>query len=274
MREQAFRSAAVAATCLAAIVLLNGGSLATTLRIGGTGSGLAAAQAVGDDLAAIDPGFRIEVLPSLGTAGGLQAMMERAIGLALAARRLTPEERARGMTEAACVNTALVLASSLNAPAALGRADLPRLYAEIRPTWPDGSPMKIVLPSRAGTEVAHLSAAVPGLGPAFEKAYKQPWTPVGTTDQENVELAQKIPGSLAIATLLQIRAERLNLRALTLDGVAPKAATIAERAYPFIVRLCLVLPAAPQPEAIKFVEHFRSPAGHALLRSFDAEPGD
>lgn len=221
-----------AATCLGAVLLWSSASTATTLRIGGTGIGLAAMQAVGDNLSAVEPDFRAEVLPSLETAGGLLALRDGAIDLALSGRRLRPEERAGGLTEAACANTALVFASSRSTPGDITRSDLPRLYSEVRPTWPDGTPMKVILRSRAGSEVPFLTATVPGIGEAFEKAYRRPGTPVGATDQENVELAQKIPGSLAVTTLLQVRAERLNLRVLALDGVVPTAGTIANKTYP------------------------------------------
>lgn len=274
MREIFFRATAFAASCLVAAVLWNGATAATTLRIGGTGSGLAAMRAIGESLAADDPDFHAEVLPSMGTTGGLQALKEGAIGLAIAARRLTQEERARGLVEGACVNTAMVFVSSRAAAPGIARAELPRLYSDLRPTWPDGSPMKVILRSRTGSETPYLAAAVPGLGEAFEKAYKQPALPVGATDQENVDLAQKIDGSLAIATLLQIRAERLGLHVLTLDGIAPTAATIADKTYPFILPLCAIVPASPQRAASLFVAHLKSPAGQALLRAFDTAAAD
>lgn len=256
------------------MVLSTGESSAATLRIGGTGMGLAAMQAMGDSLAAVDADIRVEVLPSMGTPGGLAALKAGAIDVAIAARNLTPAERTQGFAEAGCVTTALVFASSLKQVPGIARADLPRFYAEARPTWPDGSPVKVILRSRAGSELPYLAAAVPGLGEALEKAFRQPGLPVGATDQENAELAQKIAGSFAIATLLQIRAERLNLRVLSLDGVEPSPATIADKTYPFTVPFCLALPASPSPEAIKFSDYFHSSAGRALMRSFGTLPAD
>ncbi|MSP50116.1 MAG: hypothetical protein EXQ95_12420 [Alphaproteobacteria bacterium] len=259
MRRRTLQAATVAATCFAAVILWSDGAPAAALRIGGWGSALAAVQAVSTQLAADDPDFRADVWPGLGTMGGLLALQEGAIDLTLAGRRLRPEERAKGMIEAACANTALAFASSLTAPAGLARADLPRLFADVRPAWPDGS---------------QLSAAVPGLGAAFELARKRPWVPVSATDQENVDLAERIAGSLAMTTLLQMRAERPNLRVLILDGVAPTEATIADQTYPLIMPFCLIHMASPPAAAFKFLEHFSSPAGQALLRSFDTTPAD
>ena len=274
MLRPTFHRAGFIVGCLAATILLNYGAHAGTVRVGGTGMGLAAMQAMGEDLTAAQPDIRVEVLPSLGTPGGLRALKEGAIHVAIIARRLTPEEKEQGFAEAGCALSALVFTSSLGAPPGIATKDLARIYTEARPTWPDGSPMKVILRSRAGSEVPYLAAAVPGLGPAFETAYKHPGTPVGATDQENAELAQKVAGSLAIITLLQIRAEHLNLRPLSLDGVAPSAETIANKTYPLPLPVCIVLTNSPQPDAARLAEHFKSPTGQALLRSFSAAPLD
>lgn len=257
-----------------AAVTLGGNALAGTVRVGGTGIGLAAAQRLGEDFAAANPGTRVELLPSLSTSGGIRALREQAIDVAIAATRLSPEDRARGLDEAACLTTALVFVTSLRAPPGIARTDLPRLYAETRPTWPDGTPIKIILRVRTGSEVPYLSAAIPGLGPAFDLAYNRPAVPVSATDQENADLAQKTSGSFAIATLLQVKAEKLNLRALALDGVMPTAETIADKSYPFPLRICLVLSASPSAELTKFLEHVRSPEGQAILRSLDTVPSN
>src|SRR4051812_2150580 len=67
------------------------------VSIGGTGMALAAMQQVGESLTAADPSMRVEMLPSLGTPGGLRALAERAIDIAVIGRSLNAEERARGV---------------------------------------------------------------------------------------------------------------------------------------------------------------------------------
>jgi len=267
-------SIGIGASVVASVLLTAATVAASTVRVGGTGAGLAAVQRMGELFVAAHPGIQVQVLPSLGTPGGLKALGERAIDVAIAGRSLKPAERAAGASEALCVTTALVFASSHAAPPGIATADLPGLFSDPRPTWPDGSPLKPILRSRAGSEVPYLAAAVPGLGPAFDAAYKRPGMPIGATDQENAELAVKVAGSFAITTLLQIRAERLNLRVLPLDGVVPSAATIADKSYPFAMPICLVLPAAPSADAKAFVDYVGSPASAALLRSLDTITAD
>lgn len=242
------------------------------IRLGGTGMALAAMQQLGASLTAAEPSIRVEMLPSLGTPGGLRALSEGAIDLAVAGRSLKPEEKAKGLTEAGCLTTALVFVSSHPAPGGLRTADLPRIYADPSPVWPDGQPLKLLMRSRAGVENAYLTAAVPAMAAAIEKAFTHSGVPVATTDQENADLALRTAGSFTVMTLLQMRAERLDLRVLPLDGVAASTETLANGSYPFSVRVCIVLPDRAKPAATKFAAQFQSASGHALIRSLDATP--
>jgi len=244
------------------------------VRIGGTGIGLRAMERLGEQLADSNAEIAVHVLPSLGTSGGINALLGGAIDIALAARPITPAERQKGLAQAACMTTALVFATP-KAPAngmdeALTSERLPALYADPHPLWPDRSPMKIILRSQAGSEVPYLIEKIPAMAAAFEQAYKRGGLPVSMTDQENVDLAMKIQGSLAITTLLQIRAENLALRPLRFDGVDPTAASSADGSYPLPLQMCLFATGTPAPGAARFVAHMKTPNGTALLRGFGA----
>ena len=242
------------------------------VRVGGTGIALAAMHEIGVSLTAAEPAIRVEVLPSMGTPGGIKALAEGAIDVAVVARPLKPDEKAKGVAEAACLTTALVFASSHKAASGITKAQLPGLYADASPKWPDGTALKVILRARAGSENPYLVAAIPEMGPALEAAYKRPGMPAGSTDQDNAKLATQIPGSFAVMTLLQLKAERLDLQPLRLDGVAASAVTIANGTYPFPIRICALLPREPTPAAARFVAHLRSAAGKAIVESFGATP--
>jgi phosphate transport system substrate-binding protein len=249
-------------------------STAGTVRVGGTGAGLAAMQLIGERVAIVHPDIQTEVLPSLGTQGGLRALGENAIQIAIALRTLTPAERDSGLREAACATTALALVSSRPQPQSLTRAQLPALYENPAPVWSDGAPLRIILRSRDGSENPFLARAVPGLETALAAAYRHPGMPVGASDQENADLAQRTEGSLAIMTLLQMRTEKLKLNPVALDGVIPSPETLLNGRYPMPIRLCLVLPANPGSDATRFIAYVKSPPGQALLRGFGAEPAE
>jgi len=105
---------------------------------------------------------------------------------------------------------------------------------------------------------------------ALDEAHRRRGIPMGATDQENADLALRTAGSLAITSLIQLRAERLALRPLPLDGVEPTAETVADGSYPFPFRICLLLPARPSAAGQRFVSFVTSPEGRDMLLSLGA----
>lgn len=262
----------------ASLIALSGLSAAAPakdlVRIGGTGMGLRAMERLGEQLTGSNANIAVQVLPSLGTTGGINALLGGAIEIALAARTLTPAEQQKGLLQAACMTTALVFATSkarsTGAEEDITSAQLPALYTDSHPLWPDRTPMKIILRSQTGSEVPYLVGKIPAMAAAFDLAYKRVGMPIGMTDQENVDLALKTQGSLAITTLLQIRAEDAGLRPLRFDGVAPSAASVGDGRYALPLPMCLVMSEKPSPAAAQVVAYMKTQKGAALLRDFGA----
>ncbi len=73
-------------------------------------------------------------------------------------------------------------------------AELPALFRDPRPTWPDGTPLKLILRARSGSEYPYLIKAVPGMSAALDEAHQRRGIPMGATDQENADLALRTAG--------------------------------------------------------------------------------
>ena len=243
-----------------------------TIRSGGTGSGLAMMKAIGEGYSAANPDTTIEVLPSLHSSGGIKAVVAKAIDIALIANRLSPEHAAQGLQEGACLRTGLIFATSHSIPMGITLARLPELMADPNSTWPNGQALKIILRGRLSSETSFLIKSLPAMKDAFEKAYARSGVPIGATDQENVDLAQRTAGSFAIMTLLQLRAENLPLQPLSLEGVTPSRATLAAGTYALPWDICLVVTTQPSAAALRVVDYVRSREGQKILRGFDALP--
>ena len=74
---------------------------------------LATMQQIGQAFVATRPELRVNVLPSLGTAGGLAAVSEGAIDLSLSARTLNAAEDARGLRSLAYARTPVAFVTHL-----------------------------------------------------------------------------------------------------------------------------------------------------------------
>jgi phosphate transport system substrate-binding protein len=266
-----FRSMA-AAWALGIVAFLPAAQASDVVRASGTGMGLGFMHRVQAAMNTAEPSIDLQVLPSLGTPGGLRALADGAIEIAMTGRALTTEERAAGIVERACLVTPLVFVTSRAKPEDLSLARLPEVISATAPVWPDGSALRAILRVRSGTENTYLAASVPGVAEAFTAAYLMPGVLITRTDQDNADLAQHTVGSLAYMTLLQLASENLELRALSIDGVTPSAQTLEDGRYPLALRMCLATLSQPSRATRDVIGFVNSSAGHALMRELGAAP--
>jgi len=239
---------------------------AEPLRIGGTGAAtgmipmLAAAIPAGEKL-------KIEVVPSLGSSGGLQAVQDGVIDIAASGRALKPEEKARGLVEAMAVRTPFVLVTSNRQPGGFKSTEIASLYRSTNATWPDGSRIRIILRPKSDSDTPLLGALFPDMVAAIEAARQRPEIPIAATDQDNITLAEQVQGSLAGSSFTQIQTERPNLHLVAINGVKPSLEAFERGSYPFSKNIYFVLSAKRKPDAERFVAFLNSPEGLRALRA-------
>jgi phosphate transport system substrate-binding protein len=271
MRLLQFSRTMLSATALTVVALASPAARGLeTVQVGGTGMALATARELGRLVTASDPEVRVNVHPSMGTKGGLRALADGVVDVALAARDLTPDERADALSEAACMVTPLVFVTSHPSPEGVARAALPALFADAGPTWADGTALKVILRARSGTELPYLASQVPGLKAAFDVAYMRPGIAIGSTDQANADLAVRIAGSFAVMSLMQIRSENVALHLVPVDGISPSPDAVVDGSYPFSTRICLVIRGQASASVMRLVEQARSAEGAKLVASHGA----
>ena len=249
-----------------ALLLLACNAAADTLRIGGTGSALGTMRLLAEEFRKTHPQVEIEVLPSLGSPGGIRAVLAGAIEVGVAARALKPEEEAAGARQVPAGLTPFVFAVGASSKvAALSSAELVEIYAGRRLHWSDGSPVRLVLRTPSGAEIDLLYAISPQMKEAHMLAEKRPGLLTTATDQENADALEEIPGALGVITLAQVLSEKRALRVLQIDGVAPSPVTLRQGSYRPFVPLYLVTGPQATPAARQFVAFVRSAAGAAVL---------
>ena len=261
-----------------AIVLLLAGALpagnavaAETIRTGGTGTAIGMLQQVGAKFAAAEGG-EIKVVPGLGSGGALRALADGWIDMAVSARPLNAEETAKGLRQVAVLRTAFVLATSHRNPDALKTSELPAIFAAASANWTDGTLIRIILRPRSETDSALLGELFAGMNAAIEKARRRVEVPIAPTDQDNVKLAERTPGSLAGTTMTQLKTEQVNLQIVPLNGREPTLANVESGAYPFVKHLYIVLRRNGPAPAQRFIDFLRSPQGQTALRETEILP--
>jgi phosphate transport system substrate-binding protein len=207
-----------------------------------------------------------EVIPSLGSSGGLKALAEGALDIAVSGRPLSAEELKQGMRVVLAMRTPFVLVTSHPHPNGLKSADIAAIFRAEKSTWADGSLLHVILRPKSDTDTSILGGMFPGMVSAIESARARQDVPVAATDQDNADAAERTPGSLTGSTLTQIKTEQRPLRLLSIDGVTPSLEALERGAYPFSKTIYFILPENKNPSADAFVAFLRSDAGQAMLR--------
>ncbi len=253
-----------------AIVMLGliGPANADTLRAGGLGATTQLLPALFASFAGTQPGSgsAIEVIPSLGSSGGLRALAEGALDIAVSGRPLNATELKQGMKAVVSMRTPFVMVTSHPSPNGLKSNEIAELFGAHKSAWGDGSPIRVILRPKSDTDTMILGGLFPGMVAALEAARTRHDVPVAATDQDNASAAERIAGSLTGSTLTQIKTERRPLRLVSVDGVAPTLEALENGTYPFSKTIYFVLPARPNPRAEGFMAFLQSPAGRAMLR--------
>jgi phosphate transport system substrate-binding protein len=223
-------------------------------------------RVLGEEFRKTRPGLEVEVLPSLGSPGGIRAVLAGAIDIGVSARPLNSEELAAGAVQTPVGATPFVFAvAATSKVTALSSAELVDIYAGTKTRWPDGSPVRLVLRSPSGAEIALLYGISPQMRQAHLLAEKRPGLLSTATDQENADALESIPGAIGVISFAQLVSEKRSLHALQIDGVAPSPAALREGSYRLSVPLYLITGARLSSRAREFIAFIHSAAGTALL---------
>jgi phosphate transport system substrate-binding protein len=238
---------------------------AEILKVGGTGAATEMLRQIAPAFE-VETGVELQVIPSLGTSGANAAVADGVLGISVGGRDLKKNEAEKGLTVAATFRTPFGLATSRPGPDSLKSAEIADLYRADRPSWPDGTPILIVLRPADESDNAVLGKLFPGMSEAIKHARTRSDLSVAGTDQDNADMAEKTKGSLVGASLTQITTEKRNLRFVAIDGVPPSVESYENGSYPYAKTLYLVVPAKISPEAAAFLSFIATPAGESLLR--------
>ncbi|WP_290773251.1 substrate-binding domain-containing protein [Hoeflea sp.] len=254
---------ATTAVCLGSI----SSAQADTLRIGGTGSATVLMQRLGAAFEASHADTSVEVIPGLGSSGGIAAVLDNVLDLAVSARPLKPVEQ--GLTAIVAVRTPYGLVSSNPHPGDVAKTEVAAFYANPAATWPDGTSVRVILRPKSESDTALLGETFPGMAAAIEKIRSRIDVPVAATDQDNLEMASTIKGSLVGTSLTQIVTENYQsqLHFLTIDGAEPTLENLENGVYPYSKPYRFVFAEEPSPLVQRFMDFIASSEGKSILRA-------
>ena len=261
----ASRRAAILSAALWAASTAHGQS--QEIKIGGTGAALGTMQLLAQAYAKVQPDTNIAVLPSMGSGGGIKAVLAGAVQIAVSARPLSEAESKAGAVGVEYGRTPFVFATATtNKVSGITTQNLVEFYAGTVDHWSDGSKLRLVLRPIGDSDSETIKNISPAMRDAKSAAEQRKGMVFTVTDQETATSIEKISGAIGPSTLALLLSEKRPLKALSLDGVTPSAQTLANGKYPLYKDVLLVVGPKSPPEAKDFINFVRSPAGREILQ--------
>ena len=237
------------------------------LIIAGTGSSIGVMKRMADGFQRRHPNVTVNILPSIGSTGGIKAVKEGKIDIGLSARSLKPEEKIPGIIEEFYGRTAFIFGVQESNPIeGLSLNEIEEIYAGKRRTWSDGRPIRMILRPLYDAYSAFLAGINPGMKSASEQAHSIPGVFVGMTDREAAVQIERTPGSFGTTSAAIVAAERLKVKALSVDGVLPTLPNVSTGKYPYAMTMSIVYKKDKYMGAVKdFIDFLFSNDGRKLL---------
>ncbi len=241
------------------------------LRLAGSGSNLPITRALSAAFPR-DETHQPVVHASIGSGGGLRALLDGVIDIALVSRPLREGEREQGLVATPYARVPVAVAVHASVPdAGLNMAELVNIYEGMHDTWADGGRIVVLQRERGDSSHAAVAERLPGFAEANDQAYRDSRWRVLYRDESMREALADTRGSIGLFGQGAIPGG-LPVRALHIDGVRPSPATIADGTYPFAKDLAFVTRGPPQGEAAAFIAFARSAAGRRIIETSGGLP--
>ena len=266
-RRRTFSGWAVA---VLAVMLMSGSRsvAAETIRISGTGGAIETMRILGEAFRKNNPGIRVEILPGMGSSGGIKAVLAGRLEIGLSGRTLNGEERDQGAVETRYAKTPFVFAVNRTLKITGMTLDgVAAIYAGKR-DWEGGKRIRLVLRSQQDSDIPVLKGMSPAMSAAVDIAVRRKGMIIATTDDDAANIIESVPGAFGGTTLSLFLSEKRAFRVLALDGVVPSVRTMTDRSYPYSKTFFMVRRKDPSAAVRRFIDFVRSPVGSAILLKY------
>ena len=242
---------------------------AETVKIGGSGFSLGVMGLLAGSFEKQFPGVEIQIFPSLGSSGGIKAVLQGALDLGVSARALNETEMSRGAIAREIARTPFVFFSNNGIDKeGLSFDEIAGIYAGEMLSWPDGTRIRLVMRPKGEGDMNILRKLSPRINQALTLSFNREGMRYAITDQENASAVERTVGAVGCGSLTQILAENRQVNVLSLQEVIPSVEGIRDGSYPWFKSLYLVTTAKTSPALQNFIEFIDSETGAMILNRY------
>ena len=254
------------------LILFPGIAIAANLTmdnivIGGTGSSLGTMRILAKAFSETNPDINIVVLPSLGSTGGIMALLDGKIQIGVTGRLLKDSEQRPHVQIREYARTPFIIAVRFdNQINEITTKELECIYAGKTINWPDGSRLRLMLRPESDKDSQLLKSISPVLDSAVTQAVKTKGVLLAITDQDSADILENISGSIGTGSLSLLISEKRRLKALKFNGVEPNVENLANGTYPYFKQYFLLTRQNPDLAVMKFITFIYSDSGQEILK--------
>lgn len=209
------------------------------LVLAGSGSNLPVTRALAAAYAAKGAAPPV-VHGSVGSGGGMRALLDGAIDIALVSRPLTSKERGANVVAIPYARAPVVVAVHSSVPdVSIDRRWLLEIFDGRRTTWSDGSPIVVLQRERGDSSHSAAAKVIPELAEIDEAAYQARRWRVIYDDVGMEDAIASTEGSIGLMGSGSLPTDR-PIRALVFEGVEPTLEALADGRYPLYKDLAFV----------------------------------
>jgi phosphate transport system substrate-binding protein len=236
------------------------------VHLAGTGTWLPLARALVRAFQETSPGAPLVVHDSIGSGGGMRAVADGVIDVALVS---SPEGELRRAPCCRVIPIAVgAVVFGVNSSVAIDGLDREQVVAIFEgrtTTWPDGSAIVPLLRERGDSATRVAVREIQDLGTAMELAWAHGRWPIFLTDADMARALEDTPGGIGLHDLGSLQLEHPRVHVLPFERLRPGIETLSDHSYPLRRTLALVLPNPPRDRVAQFVDFIRSERGREVL---------
>lgn len=241
------------------------------LRLAGSGSNLPITEALSTGLPRARS-VRAVVHASVGSGGGIKALRDGVIDIALVSRPLSEGEREQGLVATPYARVPVVVAVHTSVPDdAITSAELVAIYEGSQRTWSNGTRVAVLQRERGDSSHMAFDRLVPGFRETNESAYQESRWRVLYRDDSMREALADTRGAIGLFGQGAIPPS-LPIEALAVDGVHPSPETVRDGSYPFYKDFAFVTRGSPEGDAATFIAFALSEDGRRIIEEGGALP--
>lgn len=214
----------------------------------------------------------IAIPKSVGSSGGIEALMKRETELARVARPLTEDEKNEGLKEVVFARTPVVFAvhPSVSEIDNITSEQIVDIYSGKVTLWEElgGSRFKVYPVTREPVDSSRLllEENIPGM----KDLSLTPMTKIAYSTDEAVAIIKGHKNTMGFLPMAMVH--NSGLKVLKLDGVYPSVENVRNGTYPLVVPLAVVHREKLSPLASKFVAFLFGPVAKDVIEKYGSVP--